>query len=313
MDIINEGLKIKYVGVRNNIFYIKINDREYGYKSNVYTVNELAKKFEKISHYSVGKALIWLKKNSYLTSGSKKVVKESLWNNWEGNGHSLNGHSLNGHSLNGHSSNGHEQISKTSQEKMNNYSGKLPELKNWKDPRNQLVYLATDDIRYPSYHLFYKIMTDEVYLFVIDENGSLVKSRESFTNKDWWGNKWIEEYLANVDESLNEWVDRSEDKWADEEIDNYMFRKQNPEEYRFLKNYKNLLPKKCPVKATPHDGILVPYSDQEIFYCIGKILSNLDDDSQIYYDKLPENKIEELNHKIIDVFIQKYNLQWDVN
>ena len=300
---INEAIKIDFIGPKNDVFFIKINSRLYGYKSNHFTASELSRRFGKIMKYSPGKALAWLKRYSYLTSGSKKVVKESLWKNWDSNGHSLNGHSLNGHE---------NEIDKALSSSKD-FSGKLPELSDWKDPRGQLVYLATDDTRYPSYHLFYKIMTDEVYLFVIDENGSLVRERSVFTNKNWWGHKWIEEYLVNVDESLNEWVSRSEDKWADEEIDNYMIKKQNPEEYKFLEEYKNLLPEKCPIKATPHNGILVPYSEQEIFFNIGKALSNLDNDLQNYYDKLPKNKADELNHKIIDIFIQKYNLQWSEN
>jgi len=291
---INEAIKIDFIGPKNGVFFIKINGRLYGYKSNHFTASELSRKFGKIMKYSPGKALAWLKKYSYLTSGSKKIIKESLWDKWGSNGHSKNGHEK----LNG---------------EINDYSGKLPELSNWEDPKGQLVYLATNDTRYPSYHLFYKIMSDEVYLYVIDENGSLVKERSTFTNKDWWGNKWIEEYLENVDESLNDWVSRSEDKWADEEIDNYMFQKQNPEEHKFLEEYKNLLPEKCPIKATPHNGILVPYSEQEIFYNIGKTLSNLDNDLQSYYDKLPKNKVDELNHKIIDIFVEKYNLQWSEN
>ena len=84
LKLLNESESVKEfkvvpVGVKNDQYFIKVNDNDYGYKLKAdtdFTIDEIAEKFIKILKYSAGRALNWLKKNTELASGSKQ--NESL-------------------------------------------------------------------------------------------------------------------------------------------------------------------------------------------------------------------------------------------
>lgn len=70
---IYENLAVRSLGVADDVLRVDVNGHTYGYKSNVLASSELERKFLAISRYSVGKALVWLKKNSVLVSGGKEL------------------------------------------------------------------------------------------------------------------------------------------------------------------------------------------------------------------------------------------------
>lgn len=65
------GLQIKVYGYNDTGFGININGTDYTYSSEVYSNEELFFKFMKLTTFSVGKALAWLKKDT--TFVKKKI------------------------------------------------------------------------------------------------------------------------------------------------------------------------------------------------------------------------------------------------
>lgn len=63
---------VKVKGIKDDKFYITINDHEYGYEPIGMSVEDLQKKFVSLAKYNYGQALAWLKRNTKLYSGSKK-------------------------------------------------------------------------------------------------------------------------------------------------------------------------------------------------------------------------------------------------
>jgi hypothetical protein len=78
-----EGLIVKKIGLRDKDgakeLAITINGHEYGYKEKEdgdKKITDVATTFEKMLKYSAGRALQWLKRNTVLSSGSKKNESE---------------------------------------------------------------------------------------------------------------------------------------------------------------------------------------------------------------------------------------------
>lgn len=71
--LLNEtyGLQIKVYGYNSTGFGININGTDYTYSSDKYSNEELFYKFMKLTTFSVGKALAWLKKDT--TFVKKKI------------------------------------------------------------------------------------------------------------------------------------------------------------------------------------------------------------------------------------------------
>jgi len=71
IDIIEtDGLDLNMIGVDSDLFAIRINNIKYKYRPINMSPQELAVKFSKMSVFSKGKALAWLKKNSELADKS---------------------------------------------------------------------------------------------------------------------------------------------------------------------------------------------------------------------------------------------------
>lgn len=78
MILINEELDLKDNGTLSDYaISLNINGRPYEYVSNSNTdIMELYRKFRKISYYSKGRALSWLKKNTRLANDKDKEIIE---------------------------------------------------------------------------------------------------------------------------------------------------------------------------------------------------------------------------------------------
>ena len=75
VEIVNEGLTVKGLGVLGNTYFVNVNGNKYGYSASPeqdLSIEEIQKKFEKMCTFSAGKALAWLKKVTMLDSGSVK-------------------------------------------------------------------------------------------------------------------------------------------------------------------------------------------------------------------------------------------------
>ena len=73
-----ENLSVELGAVKDDIFFLMINGKKYGYSESPIAkinVKELAEKFTKIAKYSAGKALAWVKKNSALASRPQDEIK----------------------------------------------------------------------------------------------------------------------------------------------------------------------------------------------------------------------------------------------
>ena len=75
-DLLNEELEVKVVGTKDNVFYLVVNGKKYGYEGVGYSAVGLNDKFKSIAKHSVGRALAWLKKNSKLVSDKEMNEKE---------------------------------------------------------------------------------------------------------------------------------------------------------------------------------------------------------------------------------------------
>ena len=84
-------------------------------------------------------------------------------------------------------------------------------------------------------------------------------------------------------------------------------------EKRFISKFKDLLPEKCPISHTVHDGISIPESDSDVYYEVGRTIGSFSEgENELidYYDSLPSPDQDDLNDKLISIFAEKYNLEW---
>lgn len=68
-----DGLKIENPRVENNLVKMKVNGKEYAYKHNTMSAQELLDKYNSIAKHSEGRAFAWLKAHSNLVKESKKL------------------------------------------------------------------------------------------------------------------------------------------------------------------------------------------------------------------------------------------------
>lgn len=68
---LDENLVIKPLELSQDLFYVSVNGKTYGYKAKAgEDIEEIADKFKKILKHSAGKAIAWLKKNTDLSMGA---------------------------------------------------------------------------------------------------------------------------------------------------------------------------------------------------------------------------------------------------
>ncbi len=74
------------------------------------------------------------------------------------------------------------------------FSYRWPALETWKDPKGKLVYIRTNDSRFPYEHIFYNEKEDLVYFYNEEEDHSIIYPRDQI-QKDNWALPWIQKYL----------------------------------------------------------------------------------------------------------------------
>lgn len=76
------------------------------------------------------------------------------------------------------------------------FSFQWPVLKNWKDPKGELVYIRTNDRRYPYEHVFYNPQEDLVYFYNEEEEHSIAYPRDQVQANN-WALPWVQKYVKN--------------------------------------------------------------------------------------------------------------------
>lgn len=73
-----DELLVTPIGIVGDTLLVEVEGRRYGYQIDSAkfqgTIEDLARKFQKMMPYSVGRALAWLKANSKVVSGSVKGI-----------------------------------------------------------------------------------------------------------------------------------------------------------------------------------------------------------------------------------------------
>jgi hypothetical protein len=80
------------------------------------------------------------------------------------------------------------------------FSFVMPELANWEDPKGELVYIRTNDKRYPYEHVFYNAKDDLAYFYNEEDKHSIAYPRDQVQANNWalpWIQKYIEENGKN--------------------------------------------------------------------------------------------------------------------
>lgn len=83
-----------------------------------------------------------------------------------------------------------------SQNGAEDFSFRVPALQTWKDPHENLVYIRTDDRRYPAEHVFYNPTDDTVYFYNIKDKHAVVYPRKQI-QKNNWALPWIQKYYVS--------------------------------------------------------------------------------------------------------------------
>ena len=72
-----------------------------------------------------------------------------------------------------------------------------PSFENWKDQDGDMVYIRTNDHRYPTEHLFYSPGEDTIYFYNIENKKSIAYPRAQVPNNN-WSRPWIEKYREEI-------------------------------------------------------------------------------------------------------------------
>lgn len=70
----------------------------------------------------------------------------------------------------------------------------MTELANWEDPKGELVYIRTNDKRYPYEHVFYNPKEDLVYFYNEEDKHSVAYPRNQVQANN-WALPWVQKYL----------------------------------------------------------------------------------------------------------------------
>jgi len=81
------------------------------------------------------------------------------------------------------------------------FSFRAPELENWEDPTGELVYIRTNDKRYPTEHVFYNPIEDNVYFYNIEDKNSVAYPRGQI-QKDNWALPWVQKFYNTVSKTI---------------------------------------------------------------------------------------------------------------
>lgn len=81
-------------------------------------------------------------------------------------------------------------------------------------------------------------------------------------------------------------------------------------ETKFLEQFKNLLPTtNIPVNFKEYGDVKVVFDD-EIYFEIGQTIAKMNPCLQNWYDCLNEADQETIDEKLVDIFCEKYNLEF---